>query len=321
MLQLLSRIAPACCAVLITGESGTGKELIARTIHALSRRRERPFVSINCAAIPESLIESELFGHERGAFTGAEQRRLGKFEAADGGTLFLDEIGDMSLAAQAKVLRALQQQTFERVGGNTEVRVDVRIIAATNQNLQEMMQRKLFRADLFYRLNIIPLHLQPLRERPDDIGPLSDFFLQKFCRKYERACPGFTSDARRQLLQYAWPGNIREMENLIERLVLIATESEPLQPLTAADIRPHLPQQALTPEKKDGNDLTLFASTMLHAGSFDEARRTFEREYIQFKLKEYDGNITSTARALGVGRSSLHQKIKQLYSKVYENAV
>ena len=216
--------APSHGRVLIRGESGTGKELIARAIHRQSLRAERPFVEVNCAAIPDELIESELFGHERGAFTGATTKRRGKFEAADGGTIFLDEVGDMSLKTQAKVLRVLQEQTFERVGGSETLTVDVRVIAASNKDLEEEIQKGAFREDLFYRLNVIPFEVPPLRERKEDITLLAAHFLGLFSREYGKRQKALSPEAMDLLLQYAWPGNVRELRNVIERMVIMVPQ-------------------------------------------------------------------------------------------------
>jgi two-component system nitrogen regulation response regulator NtrX len=281
--------------VLIYGESGTGKELVAHAIHAMSPRASQPFVEVNCAAIPEDLIESELFGHRKGAFTGATEDKIGKFQRADGGTLFLDEVGDMSLKTQAKVLRVLDEQRFEPVGASESVQVDVRVIAATNKNLEEEIERGNFREDLFYRLNVIPFYVPPLRERREDIPLLADYFLNQFTTAYGRKPKELTPDAYRLLQEYSWPGNVRELKNLMERIVIMC-------PQTRIEAR-HIP---LNPGRRAAE------RTSERFGSLEEVRRAAEREYILKKLEEAGGNVTRAAELLGLERSHLYRKMRSL---------
>jgi two-component system nitrogen regulation response regulator NtrX len=276
--------------VLIYGESGTGKELVAHAIHAMSPRAPEAFVEVNCAAIPEELIESELFGHRKGSFTGASEDKIGKLQKADGGTLFLDEVGDMSLKTQAKMLRALEEQRFEPVGASESIRVDVRVIAATNKNLGEEIERGNFREDLLYRLNVIPFHVPPLRERVEDIALLADHFLREFTTAYGRKPKELTPEAYQVLDEYHWPGNVRELKNLMERIVI-------MNPQVRIDAR-HIP---LGPSRRSAMDRP--------ADRFGEAA---EREYILKKLEETKGNVTRTAELLGLERSNLYRKMKTL---------
>jgi two-component system nitrogen regulation response regulator NtrX len=293
--QQISIAAPTNGRILIYGESGTGKELAARAMHANSPRATQPFIELNCAAIPEELIESELFGHTKGAFTGATQAKRGKFDLADSGTLLLDEIGDMSLSVQAKVLRVLEEQRFEALGSGTPIKVDVRIIAATNKRLDEEMEKGAFRADLFYRLNVIPFEIPPLRERAEDIPLLVDHFNRKYSASYNRRCKVFADDAMETLVSYLWPGNVRELRNTIERVVIMnANESVAL-----ADLPP-LGSDSGGPVGR-GN-----------FSSYRQGREMYERNYIIRKLAEYDGNVTKTAEALGIDRSHLYRRMKAL---------
>ncbi|MFZ4985126.1 MAG: sigma-54-dependent transcriptional regulator [Blastocatellia bacterium] len=292
--QQIAFAAPTSGRILVHGESGTGKELVARTLHAQSRRASRPFIEFNCAAIPEELVESELFGHVRGAFTGATQARRGKFERADGATLFLDEIGDMSLKTQSKVLRVLEEQSFEPVGSESAVQVDVRVIAATNKRLEAEIERGLFRADLFYRLNVIPFEIPPLRDRREDIPLLTDHFNQEFSRVNRREPKQFTPDAIERMQSYNWPGNVRELRNTIERVIIMHTHR-----LVVADDLPFL-----------GADQPPASSYSFD--SYREAAEAYEREYILRKLAETDGNITRTAEILGIDRSHLYRRMKAL---------
>ncbi|HHL40965.1 MAG TPA: sigma-54-dependent Fis family transcriptional regulator [Deltaproteobacteria bacterium] len=289
----IARVAPTNGWVLITGENGTGKELVARNIHMLSKRSAKPFVEVNCAAIPEDLIESELFGHEKGAFTGAVARRKGKFDLADGGTIFLDEIGDMSLKTQAKVLRILQERSFERVGGTEKITVDVRVIAATNKDLTAEMEAGRFRQDLYYRLNVIPFHVKPLRERTEDIPVFVEHYLKEFARETTREPLKISGEAVDMLRRYRWPGNVRELRNLIERLVIMA----PGPVITPADLPPYVRGEGLK-------------SRGLAAATLREARRDFEKEFICRKIEEFGGNIARAAEAMGIERSHLYRKIK-----------
>ncbi|GAB7026707.1 sigma-54-dependent transcriptional regulator [Geotalea toluenoxydans] len=291
--------APTNASVLITGENGTGKELVARSIHYGSQRGDKPFIEINCAAIPEELIESELFGHEKGAFTGAIAQKKGKFDLADGGTIFLDEIGDMSLKTQAKVLRILQERKFERVGGTKVVEVDVRIIAATNKVLEEEIRSGNFREDLFYRLNVVPFHVPPLRERQDDIPLLVEHFLDNFCRREGRDRKTVVPEAVELMKRYEWPGNVRELKNIIERLVIMT----PGRTISAAQVPSYIgAQEGPRDGAKQGSALEL--------SSLREAREEFEKEFIIQKLEENDWNISKTAEAIELERSNLHRKIK-----------
>jgi two-component system nitrogen regulation response regulator NtrX len=293
--QQLGLMAGTNGRVLIYGESGTGKELVAHAIHSMSPRAEEAFVEVNCAAIPEELIESELFGHIKGSFTGAQEDKTGKFQKADGGTLFLDEVGDMSLRTQAKVLRALEEQRFEPVGAAQSVQVDVRVVAATNKHLEDEIERGNFREDLFYRLNVIPFFVPPLRERREDIPLLADHFLREFTTSYGRKAKELTPEAYRLLSEYHWPGNVRELKNLIERIVI-------LNPQVRVDAR-HIPlNTARRPSERSGGRF----------GSLQEVREAVEREYILKKLEETNGNVSRTAELLGLERSNLYRKMKTL---------
>jgi two-component system nitrogen regulation response regulator NtrX len=289
--------APTNGRVLIFGENGTGKELVARTIHAMSRRRTAPFVEVNCAAIPEELIESELFGHIRGAFTGAVADRRGKFELAHGGTIFLDEIGDMSLKTQAKVLRVLQEQVMEAVGGSTRIRVDARVLAATNKDLPAEIKAGRFREDLFFRLNVVPIFVPPLRERSGDIPLLADHFMAMLAREYGRRPKTFEADAVAILQRYSWPGNVRELRNIVERLmIMVPGDRVGVRDLTFLDQG----GDATGPV-----DVSVGAIEPLH-----EARDEFERQYILRALAAQHGNISRTADILGVERSNLYRKMR-----------
>ena len=291
--ERVARAAPSQGRVLITGENGTGKEMIARNIHLLSPRRGRAFVEVNCAAIPEELIESELFGHERGAFTGAVGQRKGKFEIAHGGTIFLDEVGDMSTKAQAKVLRVLEGQPFERIGGTQPIQVDTRVIAATNKDLGERIGAGKFREDLYYRLNVIPFYVPPLRERQEDIPLLANHFLRLFTLQTGQKGKTFSEEALHRLGLHPWPGNIRELKNLVERLVIMV----PGDVIAAVDLG--FPDAA--PEEPPA----------AAAGStFREARLEFEKAFLTGALERHGWNVTRTARALHLERSHLHKKIR-----------
>jgi two-component system nitrogen regulation response regulator NtrX len=293
--QQLELMASTGGRVLIFGESGTGKELVAHAIHQTSPRATEPFVEVNCAAIPEDLIESELFGHVKGSFTSAHEDKTGKFQQADGGTLFLDEVGDMSLRTQAKVLRALEEQRFEPVGAARSVQVDVRVVAATNKDLDDEISRGNFREDLFYRLNVIPFFVPPLRERPEDIPLLADHFLREFTTAYGRKAKELTPEAYRVLTGYHWPGNVRELRNLIERIVI-------LNPQVRVDAR-HIPLNTVRRQSERLPD---------RFGSLQEFREAAERDYIIKKLEEANGNVTRTAELLGLERSNLYRKMKTL---------
>ncbi|HXN64211.1 MAG TPA: sigma-54 dependent transcriptional regulator [Candidatus Acidoferrales bacterium] len=291
--QQIALTAPTSGRVLIYGESGTGKELVARSLHVNSLRRERPFVEVNCAAIPDELIESELFGHIKGSFTGATEDKSGKFQKADGGTLFLDEVGDMSLKTQAKVLRVLEQQRFEPVGSNTAITVDVRVIAATNKKLEDEILKGAFREDLFYRINVIPFYVPALREHSEDVPLLARYFLSEFSAEYGKRPRELSPAAVEVLQRYSWPGNVRELRNLIERLVIVCPQQR---------IEPH----HLPPEYFRGTRSAQPYST-LH-----EARTAYERDFILRKLEENQWNMTRTAAALGLERSHLYRKMKTL---------
>jgi two-component system, NtrC family, nitrogen regulation response regulator NtrX len=292
--QQIATAAPTNIRVLIYGENGTGKELVARSVHALSRRRAGPFVEVNCAAIPEELIESELFGHVRGAFTGALADRRGKFELADGGTLFLDEIGDMSLKTQAKVLRALQEQVVEPVGGASSVRVNVRVLAATNKDLPSEIKLGRFREDLYFRLNVIPIFVPPLRDRSEDIPLLAEHFMTELAREYGRRPKRFEPGAVAGLRTYRWPGNVRELRNVIERLLIMVHG----ETITLGDLS-FLEGAAEAPPEAAGGVVPLH-----------EAREQFERDYILRALAAQQGNMSRTAEALGVERSNLYRKMR-----------
>lgn len=303
--EQIQRVAPTDAWVLITGENGTGKEIAARSIHAQSKRKDKALVAVNCAAIPEELIESELFGHEKGAFTGADQAKTGKFELADNGTLFLDEIGDMSMKTQAKILRILQEQCFERVGGNKTMRVNVRVIAATNKNLEEQIQKGNFREDLYYRLRVFPLTLPPLRKRGADILQLIHEFHAAMVQEQGFKPIHFTKDAERALLGYPWPGNVRELKNFVERM-LIMFSGETVDTLD-------LPPEFGTATRSDCSDSALsMDGANLEPGAIDfkSARNAFEAAFLDSKLKEYDGNISRLAEAIGLERSYLYRKLK-----------
>ncbi|HUP58843.1 MAG TPA: sigma-54 dependent transcriptional regulator [Thermoanaerobaculia bacterium] len=289
--QQIRSAAASHSRVLIAGENGSGKEIVARTLHRLSPRAEQAFIDVNCAAIPEELIESELFGHRKGAFTGAIDERKGKFELADGGTLFLDEVGDMSLKTQAKVLRVLQEQTFQRVGGQQTIKVDVRVIAATNKNLEAEIGSGSFRSDLYYRLNVIPIEVPPLRARGNDIVLLADYFLRRFAAETAQPRKKLSAGAASKLKAYHWPGNVRELRNVIERLAILL-QSETIDP---EDVQLGAPLE--TPAQIAA-DLTL-----------REARDEFEKQYILARLREYAGNVSRAADALGVERSNLYRKL------------
>ena len=299
--EQIERVAPTDAWVLIRGGHGTGKELVAQTIHSQSQRGRQPMIAVNCAAIPEELIESELFGHVKGAFTGATDNKKGKFDLANGSTLFLDEIGDMSLKSQAKVLRILQEQKFERVGGARTIEVDVRVLAATNKNLEEEIERGSFRADLFYRLNVVPIVVPDLLDRREDIPLLVEEFVVQFVRK-GLGRKGFAPEALQLLQRHAWPGNVRELRNLVERL-MIMTAGERVEAGDVALFLGNAPLQPL-PAPSGGQNYSYL--------SFKDARRQFEAEYLQARLNENDGNISKTAEQIGMERSHLHKKVKAL---------
>jgi len=295
--QQIEIVAPTDAWVLIVGENGTGKELVAHAIHRLSKRKDKPLIEVNCAAIPEDLIESELFGHEKGSFTGATTMKRGKFDQADNGMLFLDEIGDMSLKAQSKVLRILQEQRFERVGGNRTIKVNVRVIAATNKDLEEEIVKGTFRKDLYFRLNVIPIRVPPLRERIDDIQELVNEFLDKFSIDTKKERKFLSHEALELLKKYTWPGNIRELKNLVERMAIMYTGKV----IEAKDIPSPFNTSRIEERKLE---------SFFSFDSFKEAREIFEKDFIARKLAQFGGNISKTAEAIGIERSNLHKKIK-----------
>jgi len=295
--EMIQIISPTNAWILIMGENGTGKELVARSIHRQSRRSGKPFIEVNCAAIPEELIESELFGHEKGAFTGATEKKRGKFDLANKGTIFLDEVADMSLKAQAKILRILQEKKFERVGGARVIDTDVRVLAATNKNLEHEMEKGRFRQDLYYRLNVIPLEIPPLRNRIEDVPLLAAHFIREFSLKESKKEKHITDDALEVLMNHTWPGNVRELKNIVERLII----TSPSDVIHAGDIPP------LSRDNHVSTDSSGFAED---ACSLKEAKDIFERDYIMKKLAENDWNVKKTAESIGLERSNLHKKIK-----------
>ena len=294
--QQIAAAAPTHSRVLISGENGTGKELVARAIHLQSPRHNRPFVEVNCAAIPETLIETELFGHERGAFTGAVSQKRGKFDFADGGTLFLDEIGDMSLATQAKVLRVLAEQQFTRVGGEKLIEVNIRVIAASNKDFSQEIEKGQFRDDLFYRLNVLPIEVPPLRARREDIPALTRHFLKIHAEEQRVKLKEITPEALDALARHEWPGNIRELRNQVERLMIMI----PKTTIEVGDVLPFMPRGFNRINPLDAYD------------SLRDARHAFEREYITIRLRENGGNVSKTADDLKIERSHLHRRIKDL---------
>ena len=293
---VINRVADTDLAVLILGENGTGKEVVAQSIHYLSRRRDQPFIAINCAAIPETLAESELFGHEKGAFTDAHEARPGKFELAADGTLFLDEIGDLSLSGQAKLLRVLDEKVLVRVGGSTPIHTNARLLAATNQNLAEMVQAKRFREDLYFRLNVVALDLPPLRERANDILLLSAHFLSDFCKRARRKTPQLTPAARKRLQEHPWPGNVRELRNLMERLAYLSTEDR----IEAEEL-----SFILSPRGR-----TSLATDL--SQSLADATTRFQVEYVRRQIEQSGGSVGLAATRLGLHRSNLYRKMRQL---------
>ncbi len=299
--QQIAAAAPTHSRVLISGENGTGKELVARAIHRQSLRSNRPFVEVNCAAIPETLIETELFGHERGAFTGAVSQKRGKFDLADGGTLFLDEIGDMSLATQAKVLRVLEEQQFARVGGGKLIKVNVRVLAASNKIFHQEIEKGNFREDLFYRLNVLPIEVPPLRARREDVPALTRHFLKIHAEEQGMKLKEITQGALDILARHEWPGNIRELRNQVERLMIMVPKST----IEVADVLPFMPT-------REGEGSVTRVNPMEAYDSLRDARNAFEREYIAIRLRENSWNISKTADDLKIERSHLHRKIKLL---------
>jgi Nif-specific regulatory protein len=292
-------VAKTHSSVLILGESGEGKELFAEQIHLRSPRRDAPFVRVNCAALPEGLLESELFGHVRGAFTSAVANRQGRFEAADGGTIFLDEIGDLSLALQAKLLRVIQEKSFEKVGSDTTVTVNVRLLAATNKDIEDLVGKGQFRSDLYYRLNVLPIYVPPLRQRPEDIPELARFFLEKFMRETKKQFQGFSGEALEAMLTYAWPGNVRELENCVERACVIGKDRY----IQREDL---FLKSGITGTETSGRNLKT-------------AVNVFKTHFIRKVLEENNWNQTETARALDIQRTYLSKLVKELDITTKEN--
>ncbi len=307
LLERIEKVAPTDARVLITGENGTGKELVARAVHRLSTRAANPFVEVNCAAIPSELIESELFGHMKGSFTGAHADRAGKFEQSDGGTLFLDEIGDMSLAAQSKVLRALQDGFITRVGGEKPIKVDVRVMAATNKNLEEEITHNRFHEDLYFRLNVVPVNVPPLRERRDDIPMLVRHFVEQGVQERKLPVRNFTGDAIERLQRLEWSGNVRELRNTVERLLILARGSD----IGAGDV-----ERLVGGGPAGGGSLP---ADLLGADTFIEFKERAERAFILAKLRAHDWNISETARSIEMPRSNLYKKIER-FNLVREDA-
>jgi DNA-binding NtrC family response regulator len=300
--DLIEKVAPTDTRVFITGETGVGKELVAKAIHFNSNRKNKPFVGINCGALAESLLETELFGHEKGAFTGAIRTKKGKFEYAQGGTLFLDEVGDISPALQVKLLRVTQEKKIERVGGNQEIDVDVRIISATNQPIKEKISRGEFRLELYFRLNVVPIHIPPLRERIDDLPLLVNHFIDVFNRKFGKKLTGVTTRAMSRMLQYDWPGNVRELENVLER-AFVTTEGDVIDTIiTSHDVRRTALQEA-TPHPVDVEIPFKVARTMVE--------KRFEKAYLREALKRFGGNVSETARMTGINPRTIWRKIKE----------
>ncbi|MCA9036143.1 MAG: sigma-54-dependent Fis family transcriptional regulator [Planctomycetaceae bacterium] len=315
--QITRKVAPTTATILLTGETGSGKELIARALHELSPRATGPFIRVNCGALSESLLESELFGHAKGAFTSAIETRTGRFEAAHGGTIFLDEINSVSYQLQVKLLRVLQEHEFERVGDTRTIRVDCRVIAATNVDLQDLIQAGTFREDLFYRLNVIPIYLPSLRDRKDDIPDLVSFFLARFAKANGLPIPHMTADALRFLVQYSWPGNVRELQNYIERALVLSTSSE----ITADLLPPHV--RGLAPVRigrRNSDDLETVCTDLIErliaqttedsTDVYNQVIGVVEKELILQVMRQCQGVQTRTATRLGINRNTLHKKIE-----------
>jgi two-component system nitrogen regulation response regulator NtrX len=296
LLKTIETIGPTQARVLITGENGVGKGVVARAIHKASNRSDARFVEVSCAAIPDDLIESELLGHEKGAFTGATTRKPGKFEIADGGTAFLDEISDMSARVQAKVLRVVEEGEFERVGGTETVTVDVRLIAATNKDIRSLIEKGEFREDLFYRLNVVPIHIPPLRERKEDIPILATYFLEVYCDMYGLKTKSIEPDLLERLVSYSWPGNVRELRNIIERMVIVSRKDS----LTSDDLPPLAEGKPARP------------GTFIEASTYEEFKGLSEKVFLERKLAENKWNISQTAKKLEMQRSNLYKKMQKL---------
>jgi DNA-binding NtrC family response regulator len=302
LLAQIERVAASETRVCILGETGTGKELVARAIHGKSPRREHPFITLNCAAVPAELIESELFGHEKGSFTGAASRHLGKFEQADGGTLFLDEIGDMPVTMQAKLLRVLEEGEIERVGGEKPIKVNVRVLVATHRNLEELVKQNAFRSDLFHRVFVFPLTLPPLRERREDFPELVAHFVRQVAAQNGWKEKAFAADAIAELTKYGWPGNVRELRNVVERLVLLASDSS----VSASDVR------LVLPDSSSFTSSTSLTSSTSSSGTLAERTEAFEKEVLLAEIRRHNFHMTNVARALGLERSHLYKKCQQL---------
>jgi DNA-binding NtrC family response regulator len=300
--SVVSRVAPTDASVFISGESGTGKELIARAIHMNSRRSDRPFMAINCAALPDHLLESELFGHEKGAFTGADVARRGLLEAASGGTFFLDEVTEMSMDLQAKLLRVIQERKIRRVGGEGELPIDVRWVSATNRDPEKAVKDGALRQDLLFRLNVVPLKLPPLRARRDDIPALAQHFLRKYAQEYERPQINFAPDSLRILCEYDWPGNIRELQNMVERVVSLCSPGQTIG-------KDDLPEELLNRERSTTRGFSPFLSDQLFHDAKAEAVSSFEKEYLRSLLEKNGGNISQAARQAGIDRKTIHRML------------
>jgi len=302
LIAQIERVAASETRVCILGETGTGKELVARAIHEKSQRHEHPFITLNCAAVPAELIESELFGHEKGAFTGAAVRHVGKFEQADGGTLFLDEIGDMPIAMQAKLLRVLEEGEVERVGGDKPIKVNVRVVVATHRNLEDLVKQNAFRRDLFHRIYVFPLTLPPLHERPEDFPDLVAHFARQVAAQNGWKEKPFAEDAITELRKYGWPGNVRELRNVVERLILLASDED----VTAADVR------LVLPTSDSSSASSPVSSTASATGTLAERTEAFEREVMLAEIRRHNFHMTNVAKALGLERSHLYKKCQQL---------
>jgi DNA-binding NtrC family response regulator len=299
--SVVSRVAPTDASIFVSGESGTGKELIARAIHANSRRSDRPFMAINCAALPDHLLESELFGHEKGAFTGADTQRRGLLEVASGGSFFLDEISEMSMDLQAKLLRVIQERRIRRVGGESEISIDVRWISATNRDPEQAVRDGNLRQDLLYRLNVVPVKLPPLRMRREDIPALAQHYLRKFGQEYDRGNLRFSPEALRVLSDFHWPGNVRELQNMVERIVSLCL---PGQEITPED----LPEELLMPRTNGRSQVTYSADLPFHEAK-NQAIAIFEKEYLRDLLRRHNGNISQAARTAGIDRKTIHRML------------
>ena len=303
---VVSRVAPTDASVFISGESGTGKELIARAIHANSRRSGRPFMAINCAALPDHLLESELFGHEKGAFTGADTTKRGLLEVAAGGTFFMDEISEMSMELQAKLLRVIQERRIRRVGGEVEIPIDVRWVSATNREPETAVREGALRQDLLYRLNVVPVKLPPLRQRKEDIAALAQHFLRRYAQEYDRDNLRFSPEALRVLSDYEWPGNVRELQNMVERIVSLCL---PGQEITAEELPEELSQRRAAPAGARGGAGPVYDPNLPFHDAKNEAVADFEKEYLRELLRRHNGNISQAARTAGIDRKTIHRML------------